>query len=125
MWFYIFWNPLGARPKEALPDFGVQKMAQRTSSPSFLLGWFRGAPLKSETTFENQLLILFHKCEPYELIPKNPTSPIGAIGALMNRVGPTSATHVACPGNPLKNGQGSPFTKSVHELPPETLMNGR
>ena len=72
--FQDFWDPLGTRPKEALPDFGVQKMAQRTTPPS---GLFRGALLKSETTFVNQLLTLLHKCglrffrcasEHYELV---------------------------------------------------------
>ena len=83
-----FSDPLGTRPKEALPDFGVRKMAHRTTPPSFLLGLFRGAPLESETTFVVQLFILFRKCglrflgresECYELDAKNPTSPLSII----------------------------------------------
>ena len=62
MWFQILLVRRGTRPKEALPDVGVQKMAQRTTPPSFLFGVFQGTPLKSETTFVNQLSILIHKC---------------------------------------------------------------
>ena len=36
-------------------------MAQRIAPPSFLFGLFRGAPLKSETTFVSQPSILFHQ----------------------------------------------------------------
>ena len=61
MWIQNLLVRRGTRPKEALPDFGVQEMAQRTAPPPFLFGLFRGAPSKSETTFWNQLLILFRK----------------------------------------------------------------
>ena len=56
------WGTLGTRPKEALPDLGVQKMAQKISPPSFLFGVFRGAPSKSESKLVNKLSILLHRC---------------------------------------------------------------
>ena len=62
MCFQILVLTPGTRPMEALPDFGVQKMAQRTTPPSFLFGLFQDTPLKSETTFVYQLSILIHKC---------------------------------------------------------------
>jgi len=62
MWFQISGETRGTRPTEALPDFGLHKMAQRTTPTSFLFGLFQGMPLKPETTFMNPLLILVHKC---------------------------------------------------------------
>ena len=62
MWCQILERSRGTRPTEALPRFGIHKMAQRTTPPSFLFCLFRGADSKSETTIDNQLWILFHKC---------------------------------------------------------------
>ena len=62
MWFQISGATRGTRPTEALPDFGLHKMAQKTTPTSFLFGLFQGTPLKSEPTFMNQLVILVHKC---------------------------------------------------------------
>jgi len=39
----------------------IEVLGARFEVSRFLFGMFRGAPRKSETTFVNQLLILFHK----------------------------------------------------------------
>ena len=58
----------------------IEVLGPRFEKSRFLFGLFRGAPPKSETTFRNQRVILFHKCGlrfsglALEHHAKNPTS---------------------------------------------------
>jgi hypothetical protein len=60
MWFLIFRTRIGTdrtfRPK----DHENEVLGPRFRETDFLFVWFRGPFAKSETTFVNQLSILFH-----------------------------------------------------------------
>ena len=81
MWFQIFFGR-GAEHVELFDlSSEIEGLGPRFEKSRCLFGLFRGAPLKSETTFVNQLSILFHKCglrfsgSALERDAKNPTSP--------------------------------------------------